>query len=500
MTHKIGRIRRRARRVGQGAGRGASAAMRRALQAGTLQAKLKVGPQNDAYEREADSVAAQVMDGHSVAPAAGHAEGAMQRKCEECEAEDAQRMPMLQRQVEEEEEELQTKRRDDIQRQPVEEEEEEELQPKRLDGDLQRQVEEEEEEEMIQPKAKADGSFTASSGVSAQVTGLKGGGQGLPTSARNYFEPRFGADFSDVRVHTGSRAAAAAKALNARAFTTGRDVVFGQGEYAPGTRRGGELLAHELTHVIQQRGYRRTPEGQSEDAAVQRWQIGAGPGPGLANWRTVPDGNPAGEPDHTARLNDARTIVARLLNSTRCQNYFENNCGAGTADSLRNSFNNARVFFLDQGGDTFGENPIGSNDVAYNRTAFRMGRWFLAASLLHEIYHSCAPGDTDAEAEIKAENAVERCRLYAPFLQSVSPSSGAVGDRITLEGTGLGPRQGPVDRVELNEVTCPIVSWTQNAGASGITIVITVPAGAASGHIRVLNNNVASNPLAFTVT
>ncbi|MEL6884220.1 MAG: DUF4157 domain-containing protein [Pseudomonadota bacterium] len=499
MTHKIGRIRRRARRVGQGAGRSASAAMRAAVQSGNLQAKLKVGPQNDAYEREADSVAAQVMDGHSVAPAAGHAEGAMQRKCDECEAEEAQRMPMLQRQAEEEEEELQAKRRDDVQRQPIEEEEEE-LQAKRLDSDLQRQVEEEEEEEMIQPKARADGSFSASAGVSAQVAGLKSGGQGLPTSARRYFEPRFGADFSDVRVHTGPRAQAAAKALNARAFTTGRDVVFGPGEYAPGTRRGGELLAHELTHVIQQRGYKRTPDGQSEGGPVQRWQIGAAPAPAQNNWRTVPDGTVAGETDHTARLTSARTIVARLLNSTRCQNYFENNCDAGTANSLRDSFNNARVYFLDQGGDTFGENPIGSNDVAYNRTAFRMGKWFLAASLLHEIYHSCAPGDTDAEAEIKAENAVERCRLYAPFLQSVSPASGAVGDRITLEGTGLGPRQGPVDRVELNGVTCPVVSWTQNAGASGITIVVTVPAGATSGNIRVLNNNVASNPMAFTVT
>lgn len=63
MSHRIGRIRRRARRAGPAGGRGSSSAVRAALKAGSLQAKLKVGPQNDAYEREADAVAARVMGG-----------------------------------------------------------------------------------------------------------------------------------------------------------------------------------------------------------------------------------------------------------------------------------------------------------------------------------------------------------------------------------------------------------------------------------------------------
>ena len=64
-------------------------------------------------------------------------------------------------------------------------------------------------------------------------------------------ESRLGHDFSRVRVHTDSRAARAADALDARAFTLGRDVVFGQGSWAPRTDAGLELLAHELTHVVQ---------------------------------------------------------------------------------------------------------------------------------------------------------------------------------------------------------------------------------------------------------
>ena len=81
---------------------------------------------------------------------------------------------------------------------------------------------------------------------------MKGGGQPLPASVRNFFEPRFGYDFSQVRIHTNEQAAEMASSINARAFTNGRDIVFGSGEYAPGTVEGKRLLAHELTHVVQQ--------------------------------------------------------------------------------------------------------------------------------------------------------------------------------------------------------------------------------------------------------
>lgn len=76
-------------------------------------------------------------------------------------------------------------------------------------------------------------------------------GQPLPPSARAFFEPRFGSDFSQVRVHTDGSAAADARALNARAYTFGNHVTFQQGEFAPDTPEGKRLLAHELAHVQQ---------------------------------------------------------------------------------------------------------------------------------------------------------------------------------------------------------------------------------------------------------
>lgn len=80
-----------------------------------------------------------------------------------------------------------------------------------------------------------------------------GGGRPLSGSVRSFFEPRFGHDLGDVRVHTGGDADAAARAIRARAFTVGRDIVFRSGEYRPETSRGKRLIAHELTHVLQQR-------------------------------------------------------------------------------------------------------------------------------------------------------------------------------------------------------------------------------------------------------
>ncbi|GAB4205457.1 MAG: hypothetical protein OHK0022_31570 [Roseiflexaceae bacterium] len=77
-------------------------------------------------------------------------------------------------------------------------------------------------------------------------------GQPLDGQTRAAMEPRFGHDFSQVRVHTGSQAAESARAVNALAYTVGRNVVFAGGQYAPGTRTGQQLLAHELTHVVQQ--------------------------------------------------------------------------------------------------------------------------------------------------------------------------------------------------------------------------------------------------------
>ncbi len=82
---------------------------------------------------------------------------------------------------------------------------------------------------------------------------LRAPGRPLDAATRSFMEQRFGHDVRRVRVHTGGRAAASAAAVGARAYTVGRDVVFGTGQYAPGAAAGRRLLAHELTHVVQQR-------------------------------------------------------------------------------------------------------------------------------------------------------------------------------------------------------------------------------------------------------
>lgn len=83
---------------------------------------------------------------------------------------------------------------------------------------------------------------------------LRSPGQPLDRATRAFMEPRFGYDFSNVKVHSDATAAHSAKAVHALAYTVGHDVVFGAGQYRPGTMPGDRLLAHELTHVVQQRG------------------------------------------------------------------------------------------------------------------------------------------------------------------------------------------------------------------------------------------------------
>lgn len=85
-----------------------------------------------------------------------------------------------------------------------------------------------------------------------QIKSAMSGGRPLSESTRSFFEPRFGLDFSGVRVHTGSKADEAAHSINAEAFTHEKDVVFRRGTYDPSSEQGKRLLAHELTHVVQQ--------------------------------------------------------------------------------------------------------------------------------------------------------------------------------------------------------------------------------------------------------
>lgn len=105
---------------------------------------------------------------------------------------------------------------------------------------------------------------------------LPGAGEPLSAATRDYFEPRFGRDFSDVRVHRYPAAAEGSRQISAHAFTLGRDIAFAPGEFAPGTAGGQRLLAHELTHVVQQEGGQprlQADGGLTEDdlRVIRKW-------------------------------------------------------------------------------------------------------------------------------------------------------------------------------------------------------------------------------------
>jgi len=184
--------------------------------AGTsIQAKLTIGEPGDKYEQEADRVAAQVVNRIN---APSSTEESVQREA----------MP--------EEEELQMKPlADSIQR--VEIDDEEELQMKT-------QVQ----------RREAIGGGEASTDLESSINSARGGGQSLDAGLQESIGQAMGADFSGVRVHTDAQADQLNQSIQARAFTTGQDVFFRQGEYNPGSRGGQELIAHELTHVVQQKG------------------------------------------------------------------------------------------------------------------------------------------------------------------------------------------------------------------------------------------------------
>ena len=111
-----------------------------------------------------------------------------------------------------------------------------------------------EEEGNIQRKENSTTEVGGSNELDNYVSSLSSSGQSLPESSRSFFEPRFGQNFSHVKIHTGSVAAKSAQSINAVAYTTGNNIVFNEGQYSPNTESGQRLMAHELTHVVQQRG------------------------------------------------------------------------------------------------------------------------------------------------------------------------------------------------------------------------------------------------------
>ena len=181
---------------------------------GFVQAKLAIGPANDRFEQEADAIADRVM--RMADPQVSLSSGpTLSRKCAACQEEGKEEHPLR--------------------------------------------------------RETADGATGAAAAPLIVHDVLNSPGRPLEPAPHDFMASRFGADFADVRIHTNAQAARSAAAVGALAYTVGRDVVFGAGQYDPGSAAGRHLLAHELAHTLQQGGgARRAP-------LIQRQiQVGAG--------------------------------------------------------------------------------------------------------------------------------------------------------------------------------------------------------------------------------
>lgn len=201
---------------------------------GGIQAKLTVGKPGDKYEQEADAAANQVM---------------------------RMREPL-------------------IQRQPIESDEDEMVMQKSESSYLQMKCAGCEKEQKSLHRKPLAGNITpffqrqetngaeVNDRVAASLKTGRSNGKPLPDDSRNWMENRFGTDFSRVRVHTDSHAIQMSRELNAQAFTHGSDIYFNQGKYNPSSSGGKHLLAHELTHVVQQRSGSLSPQGKIQRLVV----------------------------------------------------------------------------------------------------------------------------------------------------------------------------------------------------------------------------------------
>ena len=163
-----------------------------------VQPKLQINESGDSYEQEADAMADQVMR-MSIPPSNESsffkpAQPVIQRKCQHC------------------------------------------------------------EEEKLHRKESSNAEVYGGNSLDNYVGSLGTSGHALPESSRQFFEPRFGQDFSNVRIHTDSVAAKSAQSINALAYTAGKNIVFNSGQYSSESDSGKRLMAHELTHVVQQCG------------------------------------------------------------------------------------------------------------------------------------------------------------------------------------------------------------------------------------------------------
>ncbi len=305
-----------------------------------IQTAMRIGPANDPLEREADRVADAVVSNQVLSSGSVSRGSGIQRMCADC-AEEEKDTVRLQR--------------------------------------------EDEEEEILTKPADAGKPAPQTEAAQSAADAVSGGGVPMSPAARSYFEPRFNADFSGVRVHTHGRAQTASRKIGARAYTLGRDIAFADGQFDESSHRGRHLLAHELAHVVQQ--------GKAAPSVIRRARYGTGTPP-VFKGRTI-----AVVPqDERAHVDAAMALVDSTVDNIKefsaCHDHYAEHCPNGSDKTLREVWQRARIWRItDTDADELAKGRVGGIHMAYTTKGYEKSVDALAETLMHEAGHNCGiPG------------------------------------------------------------------------------------------------------------
>lgn len=259
---------------------------------------------------------------------------------------------------------------------------------------------EEEEKKLHRKETESDSEMDAS--TEKYITSLSGGSS-LGKDEQQFFGSRMGYDFSNVKIHTGAAATESAQSINALAYTTGNNIVFNNNQYAPGNDSGKRLLAHELTHVVQQRN-------AVQPTTIQRMTMGVGAPP--AHWVTDYNARPI-PAEETDRVNAAFALIQDIVdhpeNYQDCISSFISHCSTKSPTAFADTFRNAIIWRGDNPG-VYARGQTNGNHIFYTQLAYDDGVTGLARTLVHEMGHNC--GVTGADDHYLAEVSSVYCIGY----------------------------------------------------------------------------------------
>ncbi len=420
----------------------------------TIQTKLSVGEPNDPYEQEADRTADKVMtmpvsssgifngvqrkcsgcendEQMQAKPLAGLITPLIQRKsdededvqsklnlqakCNECEDDEKVQKksisegvtPLIQREAAEEERVqskslLQFKENEEEQVQSksllqLKENEEEQVQSKSLLQFKENEEEQVQSKRFVQLKTNNESSGVSLSTVENSLNSSKGGGAPMSQNTQSQMESGFGADFSGVRIHTNNSAEEMSQNLNAQAFTHGNDIYFNSGKYNPDTSQGKHLLAHELTHTIQQ------GSSKVQTSRIQKMSIGSGSPP--ASWVTRYNASVIPAADRE-RVNEAIRLIQYIVDHPTeyedCLRVFSEHCPGNSPTAFIDTFNRV-ILWKAIRPDALAFANVSLDNIAYTQSGYDEGARELAQTLIHEMGHCCGIDEPHYTADVSAQ-------------------------------------------------------------------------------------------------